>query len=299
MSYRLILTLFLLVGISCQKMTNSTIIDEIELSSVNNMNTLLCFSSSNKGLRGQFPHEYYPRKVLCDPYNVNNRFIYYCSELAIGDKIILALQDGRIIHIDPLDKSKTIIADLETINWRVKVNMALQKRDPGIIPQLSIPGIDTFYDYYLLSRLSSLLNDTEKESHYLSIAKTKFEEDPSPIYLPLYYEINSIIKTELIMTPIELLEPIDLGRVTQGDKVKHDCIFMNYSNEDLFIFQSSSSCKCLSVKCNYRVPSNTTGNIHLEYDTSGLEKGSYEKSIILITNTKQQTITIKVRIEII
>ena len=91
----------------------------------------------------------------------------------------------------------------------------------------------------------------------------------------------------------------DFGRITQGERVRHEFAFTNTGTSNLIISDARGSCGCTVPEWSKEpVKPGDKGVIKVEFNSEG-KSGLQEKTITIVTNGEPATRVIRIKADIV
>ena len=224
------------------------------------------------------PHE----KTLAEIYpKVMGPIRWKSNYLSMGSLLNNATKTEELDFVNTSDKSVTLgvhrSPDYVTISF-----------DPEVIEPGEKGKMLLTYDAnkkaafgYVSDRIYLLINDEKENTYSIGVSATLKED------------FSQLTEEELANAPVATFDNkvFDFGKITQGDKVKHDFKLTNDGKTDLLIRNVKTSCGCTAVKNENIVKPGETTNLSIEFNSRG-KRNRQNKSITVITNDPKNSTTV-------
>lgn len=143
-----------------------------------------------------------------------------------------------------------------------------------------------FYNLYLASRIYRDIGDSLSAESYKNQAVDWFEFNDRSLYT---YLCMDLIDKEETKVPIMEIDntTVDFGDILAGADSEYIVSYKNTGNATLLILNAATSCSCVSVDWDKSVPPGEYGEMVVKYKADN-RKGTFNQTIILVTNTVQK-----------
>lgn len=239
--------------------------------------------------------------------HLKNRFVEYSLDIVDNNKFAFLLDQGDITNVYCINDEgnfETVPFNDKLSNSMISMNMYFLCGSDWLCSEeiKTLQQEESFYSSYLLSKYYSTIGLAEMASSYRNDALDLFIAKDEKNYVLLYYELldeldkNSSLSFSL---PKSFSESIDYGIVHSGTDAIFEREINNQNDMDLYIFQVNVSCDCIDVQYDHVINANSTGTLKITYHASPSVKGSFVKTISVLTNAQQKVIVIPIKITII